>query len=273
MSRQKITDQMLHDASAMLWQKKVAEEEANLEPHDFSPEFETRMEALLRGDTAPENKEPDTNARKMKNRRIARRILATAAVILIVLFAWRAFDTRSPWSGKESSEPVNTYTGPHVFGSLEEFERFQKENRAEKDPDHYYVPDLTGAGFSLIDVRKKDDVYIMTQYQCSVPSDLTKDLSDYDAERLTTLICRQSLYGDPEASLKTNFIDKGYQEIRFEGKTYYRWDEHAGGTDSGRVIGYEIAFMEDGSLIFMHLPAYDSFEEMMKYTKLIRRDI
>lgn len=185
----------------------------------------------------------------------------------------KAVGTDSPLSGNESSGEVYTCAGPHEFQSLEEFERFQKENRAEKDPDHYYIPDLTDSGFSLINVRKQDNVYIMTQYQCSVPSDLTKGLSDYDTERLTSLICRQSLYEDSAESLKINFIDKGYREIQFEGRTFYRWDEHAGGTDSGMVIGYEIAFIEDGSLIFMHLPAYDSFEGMMKYTKLIRREI
>ena len=185
----------------------------------------------------------------------------------------KAIGTDSPLSGKETSGLPYTYVGPHVFQSFEEFERFQKENKAENDPDHYYVPDLTGAEFSLIDVRKLDDGYIMTQYRCPEPSDLTDGLNDYDRERLTTLICRQSFYEDAAASLKINFMDKGYREIRFEGKTYYRWDEHAGGIDSGIVIGYEIAFIEDGNLIFMHLPAYDSFEEMMKYTKLIRREI
>lgn len=185
----------------------------------------------------------------------------------------KAIGTDSPLSGKETSGLPYTYVGPHVFQSFEEFECFQKENKAENDPDHYYVPDLTGAEFSLIDVRKLDDGYIMTQYRCPEPPDLTYGLNDYDRERLTTLICRQSFYEDAAASLKINFIDKGYREIQFDGKTYYRWDERAGGNDSSIVIGYEIAFIEDGSLIFMHLPACDSFEEMMKYTRLIRRDL
>jgi hypothetical protein len=95
MKEQKITDQMLHDAAAMLWHKKVAEEEANLEPHEFSPEFEAKMQALLRGDKTQENKEQETKGRKVKSLRSHRRFWVTAAMIVIALFTWLAFDAKA----------------------------------------------------------------------------------------------------------------------------------------------------------------------------------
>lgn len=95
MKEQKVTDQMLHDAAAMLWHKKVAEEEANLEPHEFSPEFEAKMQALLRGDKTQENKEQETKGRKVKSLRSHRRFWVTAAMIVIALFTWLAFDAKA----------------------------------------------------------------------------------------------------------------------------------------------------------------------------------
>lgn len=106
MKQQKITDQMLHDAAALLWQKKVAEEEANLEPHEFSPEFEAKMEALLRGDKTQENKWKETEGRKAKIHRSRRRFWAAAAMIVIALFTWLAFDTKARASVAEWFESV-----------------------------------------------------------------------------------------------------------------------------------------------------------------------
>lgn len=106
MKEQKITEQMLHDAAAMLWQKKVAEEEANLEPHEFSPEFEAKMEALLRGDNTQENKEKETKGRKVKPLRSHRRFWVTAAMIVIALFTWLAFDTKARAAVAEWFESV-----------------------------------------------------------------------------------------------------------------------------------------------------------------------
>lgn len=101
MKEVRITDQMLHDASALLWQEIVAEEEANLEPHEPSPEFRERMEALLQ-----ENKTQENKPQKAKVHRFRRRAWMTVAMIIIALFTWLAFDTKARASVAEWFESV-----------------------------------------------------------------------------------------------------------------------------------------------------------------------
>ena len=101
MKEVKITDQMLRDASALLWQDIVAEEEANLEPHELSPEFRERMEALLQ-----EHKEQENKPRRAKIHRFRRRAWMTAAMIIIALFTWFTFDSKARAAVAEWFESV-----------------------------------------------------------------------------------------------------------------------------------------------------------------------
>lgn len=113
----------------------------------------------------------------------------------------------------------------------------------------------------------------MVEYRVSAPADITENLSEYDAERLQTLICRYSLYADGQNPLEESFINKRYKEIQYNGKTYYRRDEHTENNPDKRIIGYEIAFLQDGNLIFLHLTAVDTFESRMRHADVIKIDI
>lgn len=169
--------------------------------------------------------------------------------------------------------PAETLSAPYSFASFEDFENDEKKLGA-KALSHYYTPSALTQDYTLSEVTKRDGVYVMLEYTLSANKVISAEkLSEYDAERLSTLICRYSLYSDGKKALEESFISKGYKPVEFEGKVYYRWDEHAENNPDKRIIGYEIAFLEDGNLIFMHLPAVDTFENMMKYADVIKVNI
>lgn len=170
----------------------------------------------------------------------------------------------------DTTEPPEALFAPYTFASFEEFEKHEKE-AGEKGVSYYYIPSALTEYYRLSQITKRDDVYVTVEYTLDLNN--TENPSDYDAERLSTLICQYSLYSDGKKALESGYIKNGFEPIEYEGKTYYRWDEHAENNPDKQIVGYEIAFLEDGELIFMHLPAVDTFENMMKHANLIKVSI
>lgn len=169
------------------------------------------------------------------------------------------------------SEADCVLSEPYSFNSFEDFERHEKEAGA-KAVSCYYTPSSLSSDYELAHITKRDDVYVSVEYSLSAGALSDDELNGYDAERLQTLICECSPYPAGQ-NAPEDFINNGYEAIEYEGKTYYRWDEHAENDPEKRAIGYEIVFPEDGNLIFMHLPAVDTFENMMKYADVVKVNI
>lgn len=177
----------------------------------------------------------------------------------------------------EQSEPL-AFFAPDLFESFKDFEEHEK--KAETNAvSFYYVPSSIPSGFELTQIAKRDNIYVAVTYSISDAAMSSIDaqeyagLNSYDSSRLQTLICERSLFPDGHRSLETDFIANGYEPIEYEGRTYYRWDEHAENDPEKRVIGYELAFLDDDTLIFMHLPAIDTFEYMMRYANVEKVEI
>ena len=85
MKAQRISDKTFHDASALLLQEMLQEEESHAPSGELSPEFRSRMESLL--------KQQET--KKVRMRRSHRRFWRVAAIIIIALFSWLAFDKQA----------------------------------------------------------------------------------------------------------------------------------------------------------------------------------
>lgn len=158
---------------------------------------------------------------------------------------------------------------PLVFQSFEAYEQYEQRARSAGSS-CYYIPSSVPDEYELIRITKREDVYVMVEYQVPTASLDTEGLDEYALSRLQTLICRYSLYEDGSVALQQTFANNGYQPMEYNGKTYYRWDEYENNDSTKRLIGYEIAFLEDGQLIFMHLPAIDTFENMMKHADVIK---
>lgn len=177
----------------------------------------------------------------------------------------------------EPSEPLE-YFAPDLFGSIKEFEEHEKNDKTNA-VSFYYVPASVPSGFELTRIAKRENIYVAVTYSISdaamssIDAQEYEALDSYDSSRLQTLICERSLFPDGHRSLKTDFIANGYEPIEHEGRTYYRWDEHAENDPEKRVIGYELAFLDDDTLIFLHLPAIDTFENMMRYADVVKVEI
>lgn len=170
----------------------------------------------------------------------------------------------------DTTEPPETLFAPHSFNSFEDFEKHEKE-ASTKGVSHYYIPSALTEDYKLSRITKRDDVYVAIEYTLYLNN--AENLNEYDAERLSTLICQYYLYSDGNKALESGFIKNGYEPIEYEGKVYYRWDEHAENNPDKQIVGYEIAFLEDGELIFMHLPAVDTFENIMKHANVVKVSI
>ena len=138
------------------------------------------------------------------------------------------------------------------------------EQKAGLEEESFFVPPLPAEEYRLLHVSKRDGVYIALSYEVKDPSRVKSNLVGYDKERCGTLICQTYLFEDGNATLES-FLRNGHREVSVDGKTYYLWEEHAGGRSEADLIGYEIVFLRKGRLVFMHLPAIDSFENMMRY--------
>ena len=174
-------------------------------------------------------------------------------------------------------EPMPSYA-PDLFESIKDFEQHEKKAKTSA-VSFYYVPSSIPSDFELTQIAKRNEIYVMVTYSFPDDEESSNDLREYaglnayDSMRLQTLICRCSLYSDGQNALEADFIANGYEPTEYEGKTYYRWDEHAENDPEKRVIGYELAFLDDGNLIFLHLPAIDTFDNMMKYADVVKVDI
>ena len=173
--------------------------------------------------------------------------------------------TEADTTEEESSAIYWGNFGPVEFKSFEAFAQYASTQDLDSSFS-YYRPAQEVDGFKLKQVSYRPGLYVMSEYVQSVSPDDLKGLRDYDASRLQTLICRTSLFTDPEADLRINYLPNGYEPVEVNGRTFYRWDEHAGNRPDARTIGYEIVFLEEDHLVFMHLPATESFEEMLRFT-------
>lgn len=173
---------------------------------------------------------------------------------------------------KEYIDNVQILSAPYSFASFESFEKHEK-SASTKTNSHYYTPSNLPNDYKLAEITKRDDVYITVKYTLSKDYISKDDLDAYEIERLQTLICKYFISSNATHTLEEVFIKNGYKAIEYNDKIYYRWDEHADNNPEKNAIGYEIAFIEGGDLIFMHLPAVDTFENMMKYASVLKSNI
>ena len=85
MKDQRISAKTFHDASAILLQEMLEEEEKYVPSGELSPEFRSRMETLLK----------QQEVKKVRKRHGHRRFWRVAAIIMIVLLSWLAFDKQA----------------------------------------------------------------------------------------------------------------------------------------------------------------------------------
>ena len=200
--------------------------------------------------------------------------LFTAGLIIAFVFVLCSCSNSDLLSDQSLSDEgvAQPQTGPMEFQSFEAFEAYENRMRSAENT-CYYIPSALTDDYTLARITKREGVYISVAYSVDPSKVQTEGLSGYGAERLLTLICQYSLFEDGSVSLQGNFVSNGFEPIEYQGRTIYRLDEYDGNDPNGRCIGYEIAFLEEGKLIYMHLPAIDTFENMMKFADVVKVEI
>lgn len=160
-----------------------------------------------------------------------------------------------------------TQIAPESYASFEAFEQHEK-GLGEKSLSNYFVPASLSDEYKLSKITKRENVYVAVHYKVTEKISSSEKLNSYELERLSTLICQYELFTtDPQYTIEKSYIANGYKAFEHEGKTYYRHDEYS--TDNpDRLLGYGIVFTVDDCLIYMHLPAIDTFENMMQLANL-----
>ena len=154
-----------------------------------------------------------------------------------------------------------TSLAPLSFDTPEEYEQHEL---AAGTRTAYYIPSSLPDPCRLTRITKREGVYVSVEYNLPPPENAA-GMNDYEVERLSTLFCVTYLTVDGQVALEESFLRNGYAETEYGGEIYYRWDEHMEGDPAKPVIGYELAFLRDGKLIYLHLPATDTFEQMMRF--------
>ena len=167
-------------------------------------------------------------------------------------------------SDADQSQP---YTPPVYYDSVAEFEAAERSSK--NGSAHYYIPTVLPENSTFKRISKRDNEYIAVTYSVDTSGIDTTGFSRYEMERISSLICELNLYEDGTVPL-ISFKGNGFKPIDYQGRTIYYFEDYDPLNPDKRLIGYSIAFLQDGYCIYMHLPAIDTFENMMQYANVTR---
>jgi len=155
--------------------------------------------------------------------------------------------------------------GPDAYASIADF-------AASATSKVFCIPTKVPEGFTFTDIREREDVYVTVTFNAGGNA-VSTGTSTYAAERLNSFICQYTISDHPETTLNQLKQNVGYnQTVTYNDKTYFMLldvDPSAPET----VVGYDLAFVEEGYVILLHLPAIDTLDNMMKYTEITIVDL
>ena len=182
-------------------------------------------------------------------------------------------------TSSSNDEPSTEYAiaacfGPQTFASHADLAAYIHENNC-KNADHYYIPQiLWEAGTVPRSIQMRPDTYITVffDYRLESQQDAKQQEGDYDAERLGQIICQTYLFTDPQTALN-NFVPHfpDCKPVEYHGQTFYYMPEKSP-SDSSFLIGHSVFLIIEDRMIYLHVSGQESFEEMLRYTELIRVD-
>ena len=162
---------------------------------------------------------------------------------------------------KDSSLLPEVQYGPDFHASIADFASSATSNI-------YFIPTKVPDGFTFSQIKEREDVYVTVTYTAQGDA-VSTGSSTYATERLNSLICQYSISNDPQIPLNQLTQYVGYnQTVTYNNKTYNMMldvDPSAPET----IVGYDLAFIDSGQLILLHLPAIDTLDNMMQYAEVI----
>ena len=161
---------------------------------------------------------------------------------------------------------------PKTFTSLEEFIAYEK-NLGEAASECYYIPSALGDDYELYSIIRQEKNQTFSYEHITVKYKLKgADIDEGSTIDLNTkmISCEYSVKEYSDIAFE-NYTNNGFEAFEYGGRQLYKLDIYS--VDETTLLSYRVIFRIDGHLIGMHIPAVDSFENMMKYTDVIRVDI
>jgi hypothetical protein len=161
---------------------------------------------------------------------------------------------------------------PKEFTSIEEFVAYEKSLGANSSK-CYYIPSALGDDYELYSIMRQVKNPVITYEHITVKYKLKgadiDEGSNIDT-RTKIISCEYSVREYSDKAFE-NYANNGFEAFEYGGRQLYKLDIYT--ADKTMLLSYRVIFRIDGHLIGMHLPATESFENMMKYTDVIRVDI
>lgn len=161
---------------------------------------------------------------------------------------------------------------PKEFFSFEELAEHEK-SLGEYASECYYIPSALGGDYELYKILRQEKnstynyEYIEVKYKLRGAEIDEGSLIDL---RTKLISCEYSVREYSDEAFE-NYIDNGFEAFEYNGKQIYKINNYT--VDETTLLSYHVIFLEDGHLVGMFLPAIDTFENMMKYTDVVRVDI
>ena len=190
-----------------------------------------------------------------------------------------ASGTESSFSTESSTTQAHTQAqnpslyAPKLFTSIEEFVAYEK-SLGEAASECYYIPSALGDDYELYSIIRQEKNQTISYEHITVKYKLKgADIDEGSYIELNTkmISCEYSVREYSDVAFE-NYTNNGFEAFEYGGRQLYKLDIY-NTWDETTVLSYRVIFRIDGHLIGMHLPAIDSFENMMKYTDVIRVDI
>lgn len=173
------------------------------------------------------------------------------------------------------TEPVGTQVAdpstyaPKVFTGIEEFVAYEK-SLGEISSECYYIPSALGDDYELYSILRQEKNPTITYEHITIKYKLKGADIDEDSFidlRTKTISCEYSVREYSDIAFES-YTNNGFESFEYGGRQLYKKDMYS--ADNTTLLSYRVIFRIDGHLIGMHLPAIDSFENMVKYTDVIR---
>lgn len=161
---------------------------------------------------------------------------------------------------------------PKEFFSFADFEVYEKTH-GEDASECYYIPSALGEDYELYKILRQEKnstynyEYIEVIYKLNGATINEESIIDI---RTKLISCEYSVREYSDKAFE-NYIDNGFEAFEYNGRQIYKINNYT--VDEKTLLSYHVIFLEDGHLVGMFLPAIDTFENMMKYTDVVRVDI
>ncbi len=202
---------------------------------------------------------------KMNNKH---RVLIIAIIVILLL---------SACSDSQEESAVTEAAEIHYFNSIREFEDHERQDA--NGIIEYYTPGALNKEWTLSGISERQGSYVSFHYRRVTEKEIPSYLPDLERQQLQELYLVQYLYySEPEPGL-AQFISNGYRETAADGRSFYLNKAYYipsvyGDTEHKTMLtGYEITFICDGKLLYMHLPPDDYLENMVHYLDLVKTPI